>query len=60
MVLVCGGCAVFSMAVGVFFFKRNQDRFVLYMYDRISSAIRMSGLVMVAMAKAMRATMPLE
>ena len=31
MVLVCGGCAVFSMAVGIFFFKRNQDRFVLYM-----------------------------
>lgn len=31
MVLVCGGCAVFSMAVGIFVFKRNQDRFVLYM-----------------------------
>lgn len=30
MILVCGGCAVVSMAVGVYLFRRMQDRFVLH------------------------------
>ena len=31
MIAVCGGCALFSLAVGLFMFKRTQDRLVLYM-----------------------------
>jgi ABC-type polysaccharide/polyol phosphate export permease len=30
MVLVCGGCAAFSMAVGLWVFHKTQDRFVLH------------------------------
>ena len=31
MVLICGGCALISLAVGLGLFKHNQDKFVLYM-----------------------------
>ena len=31
MVTVCFLCALVSMAVGVIVFKKNQDKFVLYM-----------------------------
>jgi hypothetical protein len=30
MVLVCGGCAALSMAVGLWVFHKTQDRFVLH------------------------------
>lgn len=30
MLLVCGGCAVVSLAVGLFVFRRQQDKFVLH------------------------------
>ena len=31
MVLVCGGCALAMLALGLFMFKKTQDKFVLYM-----------------------------
>lgn len=31
MVLVCGGCSVLMLAFGLWVFKKNQDKFVLYM-----------------------------
>lgn len=30
MVLVCGGCALAALAIGFLIFRRNQDKFVLY------------------------------
>ena len=31
LALICGGCALISLAVGLGLFKHNQDKFVLYM-----------------------------
>ena len=31
MITVCFLCAAASMAIGIFVFKKNQDKFVLYM-----------------------------
>ena len=31
MILVCGGCAAAALAFGLFVFKKNQDKFVLYL-----------------------------
>lgn len=31
MILVCGGCALFSLAFGLWAFRRKQDKFVLYL-----------------------------
>jgi ABC-2 type transport system permease protein len=30
MVLVCGGCAVVALVLGVWVFKRTQDKFILH------------------------------